>query len=146
MTTNVEKSIEVDVPVSTAYNQWTQFEEFPHFMGGVTKVTQLTDDRLEWVAEIAGVKRQWEAKILEQVPDQKVAWAATQGATNAGSVRFEARDQGLVEEAARRLAESRDPGIVPAIFLVGAARHAADRRWAPPGTIARNFYRALVRR
>lgn len=68
------------------------------------------------------------------------------GRSLAGSVRFEARDQGLVEEAARRLAESRDPGIVPAIFLVGAARHAADRRWAPPGTIARNFYRALVRR
>ena len=89
MTTKVEKSVLVNVPVSVAYNQWTQFEEFPHFMGGVTKVTQLTDDRLEWVAEIAGVKRQWEAKILEQVPDQKVAWAATEGATNAGSVRFE---------------------------------------------------------
>src|SRR5215213_5726347 len=89
MTTQVEKSILVNVPVSVAYNQWTQFEEFPHFMGGVKKVTQLTDDRLQWVAEIAGVKRQWEAKILEQVPDQKVAWAATEGATNAGSVRFE---------------------------------------------------------
>jgi ribosome-associated toxin RatA of RatAB toxin-antitoxin module len=89
MTTQVEKSILVNVPVSVAYNQWTQFEEFPHFMGGVKKVTQLTDDRLQWVAEIAGVKRQWEAKILEQVPDTKVAWAATEGATNAGSVRFE---------------------------------------------------------
>jgi carbon monoxide dehydrogenase subunit G len=88
MTTNVEKSIEVDVPVSTAYNQWTQFEEFPHFMGGVQSVTQLSDDRLEWVAEIAGVKRRWEAKILEQVPDRKVAWAATEGATNAGAVTF----------------------------------------------------------
>ena len=89
MTTQVEKSVLVNVPVSVAYNQWTQFEEFPHFMGGVKKVTQLTDDRLQWVAEIAGVKRQWEAKILEQIPDQKVAWAATEGATNAGSVRFE---------------------------------------------------------
>ena len=89
MTTKVEKSILVNVPVSVAYNQWTQFEEFPHFMSGVTKVTQLTDDRLEWVAEISGVKREWEAKVLEQVPDQKVAWAATEGATNAGSVRFE---------------------------------------------------------
>ena len=89
MTTKVEKSIMVNVPVSVAYNQWTQFEEFPHFMGGVQKVTQLTDDRLEWVAEIAGVKRQWEAKILEQVPDRKVAWAATEGATNAGAVTFE---------------------------------------------------------
>ena len=54
MTTKVEKSVLVNVPVSVAYNQWTQFEDFPHFMGGVTKVTQLSDDRLEWVAEIAG--------------------------------------------------------------------------------------------
>jgi hypothetical protein len=75
--------------VSRAYNQWTQFEDFPQFMSGVKSVTQLSDDRLDWVAEIAGVKRQWEAKILEQVPDRKVAWAATQGATNAGSVTFE---------------------------------------------------------
>ncbi|WP_240645782.1 SRPBCC family protein [Georgenia sp. SYP-B2076] len=89
MTTKVEKSILVNVPVSTAYNQWTQFEDFPQFMGGVKSVTQLSDDRLQWVAEIAGVKRQWEAKILEQVRDRKVAWAATEGATNAGAVTFE---------------------------------------------------------
>jgi ribosome-associated toxin RatA of RatAB toxin-antitoxin module len=89
MSTTVEKRILVNVPVSTAYNQWTQFEDFPQFMGGVKKVTQLSDDRLEWVAEIAGVKRQWEARILEQVPDRKVSWAATEGATNAGSVTFE---------------------------------------------------------
>jgi uncharacterized membrane protein len=89
VTTRVEKSILVNVPVSTAYNQWTQFEDFPQFMGGVKSVKQLDDDRLEWVAEIAGVRRQWMAKILEQVPDQKVAWAATEGATNAGAVTFE---------------------------------------------------------
>jgi carbon monoxide dehydrogenase subunit G len=89
MTTKVEKSIQVDVPLSTAYNQWTQFEDFPHFMGGVKEVRQLDDRRLHWVAEIAGVRREWEASILEQVPDQKVAWAATSGATNAGAVRFE---------------------------------------------------------
>jgi carbon monoxide dehydrogenase subunit G len=89
MTTKVEKSVMVNVPVSVAYNQWTQFEDFPHFMGGVKSVTQNTDDRLTWVAEIAGVKRQWEAKILEQVPDRKIAWAATEGATNAGAVTFE---------------------------------------------------------
>src|SRR4051812_2828253 len=58
-------------------------------MGGVKKVTQLDDDRLDWVAEIAGVRRQWTATILEQVPDRKVAWAATEGATNAGEVTFE---------------------------------------------------------
>ncbi|EYR62573.1 cyclase, partial [Actinotalea ferrariae CF5-4] len=71
------------------YNQWTQFEEFPHFMSGVQKVEQLSDSRLRWVAEIGGVKREWEADILEQVPDQEVAWAASEGATNAGAVRFE---------------------------------------------------------
>ncbi len=94
MTTTVEKSIIVDVPVGVAYAQWTQFESFPRFMSGVTSVTQLTDERLEWVAEIAGVKRQWEARILEQVPDRRVAWAATSGATNAGSVSFEPAGEG----------------------------------------------------
>lgn len=89
MSTKVEKSILVNVPVSVAYNQWTQFEDFPQFMGGITSVTQLSDDRLDWVAEIAGVRRRWEAKILEQVADRKVAWAATEGATNAGQVTFE---------------------------------------------------------
>jgi len=89
MTTTVSKSILVNVPVSTVYNQWTQFEDFPQFMGGIKSVTQLSDDRLQWVAEIAGVRRQWEARVLEQVPDQKVAWAATEGATNAGAVTFE---------------------------------------------------------
>ncbi len=89
MTTKVEKSVVVKVPLRTAYNQWTQFEEFPRFMGGVEQVTQLADDRLEWVAEIAGVRRQWIAKILEQVPDRKVAWAAVEGATNAGEVTFD---------------------------------------------------------
>src|SRR3954447_6099689 len=89
MSTKVEKSIQVDVPVSTAYNQWTQFEDFPYFMGGVKDVHQHDDRRLHWTAEIAGVRREWEAAILEQIPDQKIAWAATEGATNAGAVRFE---------------------------------------------------------
>ncbi len=89
MTTRVTKTILVNVPVSRAYNQWTQFEDFPQFMGGVKSVTQLSDERLEWVAEIAGVRREWQARVLEQIPDQKVAWAATEGATNAGAVTFE---------------------------------------------------------
>jgi uncharacterized protein YndB with AHSA1/START domain len=89
MTTKVQKSIQVNLPVSTVYNQWTQFEEFPQFMSGVKSITTLGDDRMQWVAEIAGVRRQWEAKVLEQVPDQKVSWAATEGATNAGSVTFD---------------------------------------------------------
>ena len=89
MSTSVQESIEVNLPVSTVYNQWTQFEDFPQFMSGITSVTQLSDDRLEWVAEIAGVRRRWEAKILEQVPERKIAWAATEGATNAGGVTFQ---------------------------------------------------------
>ena len=89
MTTKAEKSIQVDVPVTTAYNQWTQFEDFPHFMGGIKEVHQHDDRHLHWVAEIAGVRREWEAAILEQVPDQKISWAAKDGATNAGAVRFE---------------------------------------------------------
>src|SRR3954453_9156268 len=88
VTTKVEKSIQVDVPVSAAYNQWTQFEEFPQFMGGVSQVTQLSDTLLHWVAEIAGVRREWDASIVQQVPDETIAWAATEGATNAGAVRF----------------------------------------------------------
>src|SRR3954463_1651268 len=87
--TKVEKSVEVAVPVSTAYNQWTQFEEFPQFMSGVQQVEQLDDRTLRWVAEIAGVRRQWIATVLEQVPNRKVAWAAAEGATNAGAVTFE---------------------------------------------------------
>lgn len=110
MTTRVQESIMVNVPVSVAYNQWTQFEEFPQFMGGVTSVTQLSDDRLQWVAQIAGVRRQWEAKILEQVPDRKVAWAATEGATNAGSVEFE--DLGGGQTSVRLFLEYEPEGLV----------------------------------
>jgi len=110
MTTRVERLILVNVPISTAYNQWTQFEDFPRFMGGITSVTHLSDDRLQWVAEIAGVKRQWEAKILEQVPDRKVAWAATSGATNAGEVRFE--DVGGGQTSVRLFLEYEPEGLV----------------------------------
>jgi uncharacterized membrane protein len=110
VTTKVEKSILVNVPVSTAYNQWTQFEDFPQFMGGVKSVKQLEDDRLEWVAEIAGVRRQWTARILEQVPDRKVAWAATEGATNAGAVTFE--DVGGGQTSVRLTLEYEPEGLL----------------------------------
>jgi uncharacterized membrane protein len=84
----VEKSIDVNVPVSTAYNQWTQFESFPHFMEGVTSITQVDDKRLHWRAEIAGQEREWMAEIMEQVPDQRIAWRSVTGAENAGVVTF----------------------------------------------------------
>lgn len=89
MTTHVERSIEVAVPVRTAYDQWTRFEEFPHFMSGVEEVRQVGDAMTHWIAQIAGVRREWDAEIVEQIPDEKVAWAATTGATNAGAVFFD---------------------------------------------------------
>jgi uncharacterized membrane protein len=90
---NVEQSIEVNVPVRTAYNQWTQFEEFPRFMEGVEKVIQQDDKRLHWVAEVAGKNREWDAEITEQIPDERVAWRNTSGATNAGVVTFHYIDE-----------------------------------------------------
>jgi uncharacterized membrane protein len=90
----IEESVEVMVPVRTAYNQWTQFEEFPQFMEGVEQVRQLTDTRVHWVAEIAGQRREWDAEITEQVPDERIAWRSTEGATNAGVVTFHRLDEG----------------------------------------------------
>jgi uncharacterized membrane protein len=86
---SIEETIEVDVPINVAYNQWTQFEEFPRFMEGVEAVRQLDDTRLRWTAEIAGVHREWDAEITEQRPDERVAWRATTGTQNAGVVTFE---------------------------------------------------------
>ena len=85
---SVERSIVVKVPLQTAYNQWTQFEEFPRFMEGVEKVQQMGDKRLHWVAEIAGKTEEWDAEITEQRPDERVAWKSTTGRTNAGAVTF----------------------------------------------------------
>lgn len=110
MSTKVEKTVVVDVPLSTVYNQWTQFEDFPHFMNGVQSVTQLGADRLQWVAELGGVRRQWEAKIVEQVPDSRVSWAATEGATNAGTVTF--RDAGNGRTEVHLVLEYEPEGLV----------------------------------
>ena len=84
-----QQSIDVDLPVSTVYNQWTQFEDFPQFMEGVESVTQLDDKRLHWVAEIAGTREEWDAEIVDQEPDRRIAWRALTGTTNDGIVTFE---------------------------------------------------------
>ncbi|MEP7153513.1 MAG: SRPBCC family protein [Nitrospira sp.] len=84
----IEKSVEVNVPVRTAYNQWTQFEEFPQFMEGVTQVQQLDSTHLHWKAQIAGKEKEWNAVITEQHPDERIAWKSTDGAKNAGVVTF----------------------------------------------------------
>jgi uncharacterized membrane protein len=85
----VEKIIEVDRPVSTVYNQWTQFEEFPSFMEGVKEVRQLDDTHLHWRAEVWGKEKEWDAEITEQEPDTRISWKSVSGAPNAGTVRFE---------------------------------------------------------
>ena len=84
----IESSIDVDVPVREAYDQWTQFEQFPRFMDAVDSVTQVDETHLRWVATIAGVRKEWEAEITQQEPDQRVAWTSTTGARNAGAVDF----------------------------------------------------------
>jgi len=85
---NIIETIDVNVAVRTAYDQWTQFESFPAFMEGVESVTQLDDTHLHWVATIAGKREEWDAEITEQEPDMRVAWTSTSGARNAGVVTF----------------------------------------------------------
>ena len=89
---NVTHSVDVEVPVRTAYNQWTQFEEFPEFMEGVERVKQLDDTHMRWHVDIAGIDREFEAEITEQTPDHRVAWRATSGADHGGVVTFHALD------------------------------------------------------
>ena len=88
MASRIEQSIDVNVPVRAAYNQWTQFEEFPRFMEGVREVRQLSDRQLRWRAEIGGTEKTWEAEITEQIPDARIAWRSRDGAANAGVVTF----------------------------------------------------------
>jgi uncharacterized membrane protein len=120
---SVVESIDVKVPVSTAYNQWTQFEEFPRFMEGVKSVTQTDDTHVHWVAEVGGAEREWDAEITEQRPDERVAWRATSGAQNAGVVTFHRMDD---ETTRVTLQLDADPeGLVE---NVGTALGFLDRR------------------
>jgi len=88
----IEKSIEVRVPVTTAYNQWTQFEDFPQFMDGVEEVRQIDDTHLHWKARVGGKSEEWDAEISDQSPDRRVSWYSTSGAQNDGTVMFESID------------------------------------------------------
>ena len=87
--TMIKEEIEVDAPLSSVYNQWTQFEEFPTFMEGVESVEQLDDARLRWVAKVAGKRAEWEATILHQDPDERISWQSTDGKQTTGTVTFE---------------------------------------------------------
>jgi uncharacterized membrane protein len=116
----VKESIEVTVPISTAYNQWTQFEEFPKFMENVESVTQLDDTHLRWIAEVGGKREEWKAEITHQEPDKVIAWRALEGRENAGRVEFQPvvpdrtridvtmtwEPEGLVEAAADKIGVS----------------------------------------
>ena len=90
--TTIEESIDIDVPVTTVYNQWTQFESFPQFMDGVERVEQTNDTDLHWVADIGGSTREWDAKITEQHPDHRVAWKAVDQDGPDGVVTFHKLD------------------------------------------------------
>ena len=80
--------VEVDVPVHTAYNQWTQFESFPEFMEGVEQVRQLDDTHMHWVTRVGGATREFDATITEQHPDERVAWSSDSGPDHAGVITF----------------------------------------------------------
>ncbi len=95
MPSSIEQSIEVEVPVTTAYNQWTQFEKFPSFMDNIVEVRQVDDTHLHWVAEFGGNRHEWEAEITEQTPDERIAWTNTTGKDNAGVVTFHRLDDNL---------------------------------------------------
>ncbi len=119
----IEESIEVDVPITTAYNQWTQFEEFPQFMEGVESVQQLDDTHLLWSAEIGGQKEEWRAEITEQHADHRVAWKATEGRENAGVVSFH-----QIADDKTRVMVQMDWEPDGAVETVGAAVGADNRR------------------
>jgi len=123
MTTRVEKSIMVNVPVSVAYNQWTQFEEFPQFMEGIESVQQLDDTHLLWTAEIGGKQEEWRAEITEQHPDHRVAWKSTEGRENAGVVSFH-----QIDEDKTRVMVQMDWEPDGAVETVGATVGADSRR------------------
>jgi uncharacterized membrane protein len=115
--TQIEESVEVHVPVRTAYNQWTQFETFPEFMSGVERIEQRSDTLTHWVTKVDGVRREFDAEITEQVPDERVAWTTVGG---------EARQAGVV--TFHHLSEERTKVMLQMDFEpTGAAEKVADK-------------------
>jgi uncharacterized membrane protein len=88
MESSIVETIEIGVPVRTAYNQWTQFEDFPQFMDSVKEIRQLDDKHLHWRANVAGEEKEWDAEITEQIPDKRIAWQSTTGVPNGGVATF----------------------------------------------------------
>jgi uncharacterized membrane protein len=140
----IEKTIEVHVPLRTAYDQWTQFETFPEFMSGVEEVTQIDENHLHWTAQIAGVSREWDAEIVDQTPDERITWRSTEGVSNAGTVTFaeapagtrvtlrlELDPEGVLEKAADALSvvERRTEGDLERFKAFIEARGAETGAW-----------------
>ncbi len=126
----IEQSVEVDVPLRTAYNQWTQFEEFPYFMEGVKEVRQIDATHLHWVAEIGGHRQEWDAEVTEQRPDERIAWKNVGGKQNAGVVTF------------HRLDDSHTRLMVQLNFMPeGLIEHLGDAIAAPDRRVAGDLRR-----
>ena len=119
----IEQSMDVEVPIETAYNQWTQFEEFPQFMEGVEEIRQLDERRLHWVVEFGGSRHEWDAEITEQKPDRRIAWKAVDGHYNSGTVMFEPIDENSTR--INVVLEHETEGIVESL---GSALGADSRR------------------
>ena len=119
----IDETVDVDVPIRTAYDQWTQFEDFPHFMAGVEKVVQISDTLTRWTTSVQGVEREFDAAILEQTPDVVVAWASVDGTSHAGRVTFEALGVG-----ATRVTTHIEWAPETFVEKVGAAIGADDRQ------------------
>jgi uncharacterized membrane protein len=92
---SVELHIDVEVPLTTAYDEWTQFERLPRFMEGVEEVRQLDETHLHWRAAYDGVAAEWACEIVEQRPDERIAWRSTSGLTHGGVVTFHRLDEAL---------------------------------------------------
>ena len=120
---NIERSIDVYVPVRSAYNQWTQFEEFPKFMEGVEEVRQLDDVTLHWKVKIGGTEREYQARVTEQLPDERIAWVAEGETDNAGVVTFHRLNDTMTR--VRLQVEYSATGIVE---KAGSAVGVVDRR------------------
>ncbi|WP_432534031.1 SRPBCC family protein [Kineococcus arenarius] len=120
---SVTESIDVDVPVHTAYNQWTQFESFPQFMSGVESITQVTETRNHWKTKIAGVEREFDTEITEQHPDERVAWKSVDGKDHAGVVTFH-----RIADDKTKVTVQMDWETESLVEKVGAAVGADDRQ------------------
>jgi uncharacterized membrane protein len=145
MPKTIEQSIEVDVPVRDAYDQWTQFEEFPHFMEGVEEVRQVDDTHMHWRVAVAGKEEEYDAEIVEQRPDEVIAWRSTSGTPHNGLVRFrplgadrseltlviDAEPEGMIEKAGAALGvlDGRAKGDLERFRELIESRRAPSGEW-----------------